>query len=72
MDLPHVVRVCFYSGIGMNSEEFKFSDGDFFERKIVYDNIVREVAFIENPQFGLERTDDSLLKLEKSFSNNFC
>lgn len=70
--LPHVIGVCFYSGIGMDSEEFVFSDGDFFERKIVHDNILQEVAFIKNPQFALEVSDDTLLKLEKSFSNIFC
>jgi hypothetical protein len=71
-ELPHIIGACFYSGIGIDAKETLFSDGDFFERKIVHDDILQEVLFIKNPKFGLKVTDDTTLKLEKSFSSIFC
>lgn len=71
-ELPHILGACFYSGIGMDAKETLFSDGDFFERKIVHDDILQEVLFVKNPEFGLRVTDDTTLKLEKSFSSIFC
>jgi hypothetical protein len=71
---PHVIGICLCSHLGNVSEPVKEIFGfNYFERKMVHEDIQQDVLFVINNEFNieLENLANTLLKLYNSFGQVF-
>lgn len=68
----NIFGVCIYSHILHRSEDILYEEGDFFERKMVHENIQQDVIFIRNEGCKVNILPNTISKIKSSFRNIFC